>query len=153
MTNNGIHATATHPTVMIIDDDADLRDWVRNTLNDAGYPTLEAADGANALEVLRAHSAPLVVLVDMMLPGLNGTKLLDIVAHDHHLAVVNTYILITGRPLIAFPATLQVAKTIEALTLDKPFSAEDLLAMVAACSRKLVVPLERSEAHDDPTLQ
>ncbi|MBA3823158.1 MAG: response regulator [Ktedonobacterales bacterium] len=154
MTNNGAHVMeSTYPTVLIIDDDNDLRDWVRETLLEAGYPTLEAADGTAALDLLRAQATPLVVLVDMMLPGLNGTKLLDIVAHNHHLAVVNAYIVMTGRPRIAFPATWQVAKTIEALTLDKPFTAEDLLSAVATCGSKLVVPPSTSEAQDDPTIQ
>lgn len=154
MTNNGAHATAnTYPTVLIIDDDDDLRDWVRETLIEAGYPTLEAADGDAALDLLRVQTTPLVVLVDMMLPGLNGTKLLDIVAHNHHLAVVNGYIVMTGRPRIAFPATWQVAKSLDALTLDKPFTTEALLSTVAECGSRLVVPLARSEAQDDPALQ
>ena len=138
--NNGNHpqTTPTYPLVLIIDDDDDLREWVRETLREAGYPTLEAADGAAALDLLRAQSTPLVVLVDMMLPGLNGTKLLDIVAHNHHLAIANAYIVMTGRPRIAFPATWPVAKALDALSLDKPFSAEDLLGAVEASGKKLV---------------
>jgi CheY-like chemotaxis protein len=155
MTHNGEHTTAAHihPMVLIIDDDDDLRGWVRETLQMAGYPTLEAADGAAALDLLRAQQTPLVVLVDMMLPGINGTKLLDIVAHNHHLAVHNTYIVITGRSRLAFPAAWQLAKSIEAITLDKPFSAAELLEAVAQCGSKLVMPLARSEAYDDPSFQ
>ena len=60
--------------VMIVDDDAALRDFVALALAELGYRTLTAADGAQALAALQAET-PALVLVDKGMPILAGSEL------------------------------------------------------------------------------
>jgi DNA-binding NarL/FixJ family response regulator len=63
--------TADRRPLLVVDDDALFVQYVRNLLEGVGYATLSAANGAEALRHARAHS-PLVVLLDIRLPSLNG---------------------------------------------------------------------------------
>jgi two-component system, sensor histidine kinase and response regulator len=57
--------------VLIVDDDVDARELLRIYLHDAGYDTIEAADGEQAVELATTRS-PDIVLMDAMLPRMNG---------------------------------------------------------------------------------
>ena len=57
--------------LLIVDDDPDLLDLLNHTFSDAGYSTLTAGDGLEALKVARAHLPDLIVL-DLVLPELDG---------------------------------------------------------------------------------
>jgi CheY-like chemotaxis protein len=60
-------------TVLVVDDDAIVRRALMTTLVGLGYTALEAADGAEALEVYRGHpGAVRAVLLDMIMPGMSG---------------------------------------------------------------------------------
>lgn len=61
--------------ILIVDDDAAMRDWLCATLGTAGYDTVAVADGAHALIHLWAQAYP-VILLDQNLPGLSGLELL-----------------------------------------------------------------------------
>src|SRR3954467_7282256 len=63
------------PTVLVCDDEAVLRALVRAALGPVGYDVLEAADGHEALELVRRQRPDLVVL-DMMMPGWSGLEVL-----------------------------------------------------------------------------
>src|SRR5687768_16614629 len=61
-------------TVLVIEDDADVRSVIRRSLEDEGYVVLEAADGESGLDLIGAYAGPLdVVLTDLVLPRLNGS--------------------------------------------------------------------------------
>jgi CheY-like chemotaxis protein len=63
-------------TVLIVDDEPDIVILLRLALEAAGYSTVEATDGREALEVIRdAH--PDVVLLDVMMPGMDGWSTLE----------------------------------------------------------------------------
>ena len=64
---------STTSTVLVVDDEQRLRDLVRGYLEHAGFTVLVAADGQAALELARQH-APEVVVLDLMLPGLDGLE-------------------------------------------------------------------------------
>src|SRR5690348_18407288 len=61
-------------TVLVVDDEPMVRDVVARYLRRDGYTTLEAADGEEARRILEHEDASLVVL-DVMLPGLDGLEL------------------------------------------------------------------------------
>jgi CheY-like chemotaxis protein len=133
------------PPVLIVDDDADIRDFVRGVLHEAGYQTLEAGDGVAALETLQTHMEPLVVLLDILLPQLDGAALLGIVARNHHMAVSNAYVLMTGKPIVAFPVLRRLAVELDALILSKPIDTTSLLdAVTRAATRLAATHLSRS---------
>jgi CheY-like chemotaxis protein len=62
-------------TVLIVEDDADTRDAIVEVLTDRNYRALEASNGADALDELRAAAPhPCVILLDMMMPVMDGTE-------------------------------------------------------------------------------
>jgi DNA-binding response OmpR family regulator len=58
--------------VLIVDDDPNLRALLRFTLEDAGFSVRTAEDGTEALALLRTAPAPDVILLDLMMPKLDG---------------------------------------------------------------------------------
>ena len=63
-------------TIVIADDDNDLRSIYSNLLRHAGHQVHEAADGREALEMVAAYQ-PDLLLLDLWMPGLNGFEVLD----------------------------------------------------------------------------
>ena len=73
-------------TILVVEDDSDIRELVSEMLAQAGYRVAEAGNGQEALDFLRAHDQPCVVLLDLMMPVLSGPELLEIMAEDERLA-------------------------------------------------------------------
>ncbi|MBW3670117.1 MAG: response regulator [Acidobacteria bacterium] len=62
--------------ILVIDDDPVIRRLIVTVAREAGYPTSEVSDGAEALEMIEAGDFKLLIL-DLMLPGLSGYDVLD----------------------------------------------------------------------------
>ena len=63
-------------TVLLAEDEQDVREVAREFLESAGYTVLEAAGGAEALQVSAAHAGPIDLLItDMVMPGISGQEL------------------------------------------------------------------------------
>lgn len=73
-------------TVLVVEDDSDIRELFGEVLTQAGYKVVEAGNGQEALDFLRQHEGPCVVLLDLMMPVLSGPELLEIMAEDERLA-------------------------------------------------------------------
>jgi CheY-like chemotaxis protein len=63
--------------VLVIDDDAEVRDVVTTTLNKVGLKTAEAVNGRAAFDWLAANPMPDLVLLDLMMPEMDGFQFLD----------------------------------------------------------------------------
>ncbi len=63
--------------VLIVDDNAELRSALGDTLRDSGFGVSAAADGAAALREIAGGQRPDVVLVDLLMPGMDGTEFLE----------------------------------------------------------------------------
>jgi two-component system cell cycle sensor histidine kinase/response regulator CckA len=73
-----------HETILVVDDDADIRDVVRRALSSAGYRVLLSASGDDALRQLGAHRGEVqLLLTDVVMPGLSGPDLAAQVHHQH----------------------------------------------------------------------
>lgn len=124
-------------TILVVDDDADIRMLVAQLLEDAGYRALTAGDGLEALRILRSEPQlrPSLVLLDVMMPNMDGRAFRDEQRHDASLHDI---------PVIVFSAHRDVAAIANELGVDgyieKPLRAEALLARVAR-----VVPVSQSE--------
>jgi CheY-like chemotaxis protein len=70
------------PRVLIVDDDPEIRESMRMVLEDEGYHVREAADGVAALDELHRDQQPCVVLLDLMMPRMNGWEFLGAAASD-----------------------------------------------------------------------
>jgi len=79
-------------TILLVDDEPDIREVLRLSLTDFGYRVLEAENGDQALHLFREVQPP-VVLTDIKMPGMDGIQLLQKVKHDNPETEV---IMITG---------------------------------------------------------
>jgi CheY-like chemotaxis protein len=68
--------------VLIVDDDEQIRLTLRLIMEEGDYATLEAASGEATLAQLRASAEPLVVLLDVMMPRVDGLDVLRAVEAD-----------------------------------------------------------------------
>ena len=113
--------------ILIIEDDASIRDMLSECLGDEGYSVVTACDGQQGLNMLRASaSAPDLILLDLAMPVMSGWTLLDVLQQDPLLAPI---------PLVVLSADSRVAKQpiIGARTpvVAKPVDLDDLLGVVA----------------------
>jgi CheY-like chemotaxis protein len=105
-----------------VDDNDALRDNIAECLVEEGFDVAEARDGVGALAVLSRGPLPHVVLIDMVMPGMSGTDLVEAIRRDPRLAGLRL-VVSTGAP----PARGQV--DVDAV-LRKPFGIAELLATV-----------------------
>ena len=71
-----LSAAGGHETVLVVEDTEDLREMVRETLEERGYRVLVAADGETAVAVADAHPGPIhLVLSDVVMPRMGGPEL------------------------------------------------------------------------------
>jgi CheY-like chemotaxis protein len=125
-------------SVLIVDDDRDIREAIRLALEEEGYTIAEAADGANALDKLRHLPERWVVVLDHVMPILNGTGFLRAVQADPVLTRQHAYILLTARTRLSSPVR-ELAAALGVPILNKPFELDHLLRLVAqsaACLEK-----------------
>jgi CheY-like chemotaxis protein len=73
---------------MVVEDDVDIRQLFADVLEAKGYRVLQAGNGSEALDLLRAGVAPALILLDLMMPVMSGAELLQILQQDPELARV-----------------------------------------------------------------
>ena len=79
-------------TILLVDDEPDIRDVLSLSLSDMGYQVYEAENGDEALGIFRDVQPP-IVLTDIKMPGMDGIELLQKVKHENPETEV---IMITG---------------------------------------------------------
>ena len=71
-------------TILLVEDEAIIRELTVQILESDGYQVLEAMDGTEALCIARAHEAPVhLLLTDVLMPGMNGRELADNLRQHH----------------------------------------------------------------------
>lgn len=106
--------------ILVVDDERDIRDTIAELLAEEGYAVEEAGDGAEALAKAR-DCKPIVVLLDLMMPGMNGWEFRARQQGDPEIATI---------PVIVLSALGRVPGVDAAAFLQKPFGLEDLLTVV-----------------------
>jgi CheY-like chemotaxis protein len=128
----------TRAKIVLADDNADMRDYVRRLLM-SDYEVIAIADGQQALKAVREHK-PDLLLTDVMMPNLDGFGLLKALREDPGIASI---------PVIMLSARAGEESRIEGLKsgaddyLVKPFGARELLARVGGA---LALAKVRSDA-------
>ena len=117
--------------VFIVDDDPGIRAVLRSALEAESHVVTEAADGVSALDGLRASPCPLVVLLDLRIPRLDGAGVLGTVAREQALAQRHHFVLLTANPLPLPPALGTLLVSLKVPLVSKPFDVDTLLGMVA----------------------
>ncbi len=112
--------------VLIIEDDADTRDAMRALLEDEGYRVQSAVHGADALSQLRSGLHPCVILLDLMMPVMDGFEFRDRQRGDASLADI---------PVIAYSGHYDIAENAARLGtvtyFQKPVDFQELINLVA----------------------
>lgn len=82
------------PTVLIVDDDPDVREALELVVGLAGFPVVTARNGLEAVEFLRRkHEGPCTVLLDLMMPMMDGWEVLEIVESERLLPLTRILVL------------------------------------------------------------
>lgn len=125
---------ARNAKILVVDDDAGIRDLLREVLLDSGYDVELAANGADALAAIRS-APPAVVLMDLMMPILSGFEATKVLKHDETTAAIPIVAMSAGRTLESLGSALPIDDYV-----SKPFELTRLLAI-----------LERHIAAPEPT--
>lgn len=118
-----------NPTVLVVDDEVSLRDFVRRNLDVRGYNVLTAANGLEALAIFNTHIISLVIL-DVMMPRMDGLETIRRIRQDSTV------------PIIILSALGEESDKVQALNLGaddyltKPFGVGELLARIQAVLRR-----------------
>jgi CheY-like chemotaxis protein len=110
-------------TILLVDDDLDIRESIRDVLEEEGYSVLAAANGAEALEALPALRPPCVVLLDLMMPVMDGWQFLEEARNRGLLKNVPVVVLTASREFAVPTGASELVR--------KPVGLDDLLAAVA----------------------
>ena len=117
-------------TVLVVEDAFDLRDALVPILEYEGHRVVSAANGREALDWLHAMPPPSLILLDLMMPVMNGEEFRAEQLRDPALASIPVVI------LSAHPGAEERASHLGAAAcLKKPFDIEDLLVQVRRASR------------------
>jgi CheY-like chemotaxis protein len=79
--------------ILVVDDDADTREMLGLVLREAGHHVSEATDGMHALELWRAGSRPSLILLDMMMPRMDGEAFLRTLGRELRRAGTEVYVI------------------------------------------------------------
>lgn len=123
--------------VLIVDDDEAIRETMRFALEDAGFTVDEAADGLAGLRALRGVRAPMVVLLDLMMPGLDGAGVVGSIAADQSLARRVSVVLITASSRTLPLAFVNLLSELSVPVINKPFDVDKLIAAVTQAAQRL----------------
>jgi CheY-like chemotaxis protein len=107
-------------TVLVVYDDADIRESLRALLEDEGFVVREAGDGAAAVAAM-AQEHPCFVVLDLMMPVMDGWEVTGRMHEDPELAVI---------PVCVVTATPEWAPADAVCVLSKPVDVRRLLALV-----------------------
>jgi len=125
-------------TIVVIEDEADIREVIEYNLAREGYKVICESDGARAVDLVRRHR-PSLVLLDLMLPGKDGVEICRAIRADSDL---------NGTAIIMVTAKNDESDIVLGLGVGaddyiaKPFRVRELVARVKAVLRRGVVPEE-----------
>ena len=110
------------PTVLIIEDEVDIRNFASRVLELEGYRVLKAANGETGMEIIKKHPVSLVLL-DLRLPGCDGWSILREIKRDPTLSAIPVVVLTAMAETVQRRRTLRMGAT---RYLIKPLSAHIL---------------------------
>jgi two-component system, OmpR family, phosphate regulon response regulator PhoB len=123
-----------NPTILVVEDEAAIREMLNFSLGRAGFAVHEAADARQAQDIIN-HQVPDLVLLDWMLPGTSGVDLAQKLRHSNRTREL---------PIILLTARGEEENKIKGLEagaddyITKPFSTQELIARIRAVLRRTV---------------
>lgn len=123
-----------NPTILVVEDEAAIREMLNYSLGRAGFDVHEAADARQAQDMIN-QQVPDLVLLDWMLPGISGVDLAQKLRHSSRTREL---------PIIMLTARGEEENKIKGLEagaddyVTKPFSTQELVARIRAVLRRTV---------------
>ncbi len=116
-------APGSHRTILVVEDDPAIRSFLKLALEFEGYAVLAASHGREALELLARTERPCLILLDLMMPVMNGWEFAEALRQDARLA---------DTPVALVTAYVEDAKTFRGAqeVLRKPIDLDRLLGVV-----------------------
>ena len=112
-------------TILVVDDHKDGRESMQALLSREGYTVVTAANGSEALRILYAGLRPCLILMDLMMPVMNGFEFREAQLRDADLARI---------PFVAYSAVVDIRRDAQHLNADgylaKPSNSQDVLSVV-----------------------
>ena len=133
----------TQKTILIVEDEKDIRDLLAYAIKREGFAVLEADNGNTALELARSKS-PDMILLDLMLPGLDGLGVSKSLQQNAQTAAI---------PILMLTAKGEEVDRIVGLELGaadyvvKPFSVREVVLRIRAILRRDTSKMEEASLH------
>jgi CheY-like chemotaxis protein len=109
--------------ILVVDDDADIREVLSEVLTEAGHAVVTASNGLEGLEVLRRGRTPCLVLLDLMMPVMDGYVFIETQRRDPSLASIPVAVITAGRQI-------EHERLGNAELLPKPIRLPHLLSLI-----------------------
>jgi two-component system, chemotaxis family, chemotaxis protein CheY len=116
-----------HAYILIVDDDDDVREMLGEVLEEGGYRVASAEDGREALRYLSAHPPPFLIILDLMMPVMDGWQFLHEQRKSPALASI---------PVAVFSADPQVEHLDCALRVKKPADLDRIFELIEPFARQ-----------------
>ena len=113
-------------SILIVDDDYEVRDSLGDVLSEAGYQVVGAGHGGEALELLRGGLRPLAIFLDVMMPIVDGVQFRAQQRREPELADIPVIVLTADRHVETKAADLAALAY-----LTKPARVETILGLLA----------------------
>ncbi len=133
----------TKESILIIDDEETIRDGCRQTLQKSGYDVFTAAQGSEGIKIAR-EVKPLLAFVDLKMPGISGTEIIDILSNDIPDIVS---VVITGYASIV--SAVESMKKGAYDYLPKPFTPDQLRAVTRRALEHRNLKIEASRLKEE----
>lgn len=123
--------TTKGPVVFVVDDDPGIRESLCFFFEETGYEVLEAQDGIEALDMLKAGGSPCIMLLDRMMARLDGAQTLQrLVGMSDEIQRRVAVVFMTARNAPLSPEISTFVQQHTLATITKPFNLDELLVIV-----------------------
>lgn len=130
--------------VLLVEDDEAIRDTLGEVLQEEGYGVVTAVHGAQALEKLLAGLRPQIILLDLMMPVMDGWQLLQQLHRNEHLGTIPVVVVSAARDSLPMGASRY---------LHKPLDIDTLLDAIAEHCQPGAAPPPAGGTHGAPRAQ
>jgi CheY-like chemotaxis protein len=110
-------------TILVVDDDADIREVLTEVLEESGRKVVTASNGEEALGFLRNGTSPCLMLLDLMMPVMDGYRVLEARKQDAAMSAIPVVVITAGR-------SVEWDRLKDAEVVPKPLRLPALLSIV-----------------------
>jgi two-component system, chemotaxis family, chemotaxis protein CheY len=125
--------TTTGPTLLVVEDDVDVREALAECLTDAGYQVDSAGDGSAALLYLASHPAPAAILLDLFMPVMDGWEFLKRIRANSQYSTIPVIVLTAAGEHWGYPVP-------RSMLLRKPVDAARMLQLIETATASAPAP-------------